>query len=352
MNEKKISTFQVAATYIGTVVGAGFASGQEILQFFSVFGNNGLIGLIIVTLLFILFGYIIMELGQRLNSKSHIEIIKYTGGKYLGGALDYIIIFFLFGALTAMIAGAGAMLSQQFGISSIWGNLIMSIATAITVLTGLNGVINSISFVVPFLIFAVLGVSITTVILPSSQNIQVSTVNSSNLIQNWLWAAILYVSYNTILSVAILGPLGAKTADKKTIRNGAIIGGIGLGIGAIAINFAILKNITSIMNIEVPMAYIAGQISHFIQMVYVFVLLAEVYTTAVGSLFGFTARLEGIKYVNPKVLIIFVTLMAFISSQFGFSTLVKYLYPIIGYGGIFLLVSLLYSKLKYVQKSR
>ncbi|EGD49885.1 hypothetical protein TheetDRAFT_3307 [Thermoanaerobacter ethanolicus JW 200] len=33
MIRKEISAFKVAATYIGTVVGAGFASGQEILQF-------------------------------------------------------------------------------------------------------------------------------------------------------------------------------------------------------------------------------------------------------------------------------------------------------------------------------
>ena len=42
----RVTTFKVAATYIGTVIGAGFASGQEILQFFSVFGNMGILGLI------------------------------------------------------------------------------------------------------------------------------------------------------------------------------------------------------------------------------------------------------------------------------------------------------------------
>lgn len=34
MNRKGVSTLKVAATYIGTVVGAGFATGQELLQFF------------------------------------------------------------------------------------------------------------------------------------------------------------------------------------------------------------------------------------------------------------------------------------------------------------------------------
>lgn len=346
INDKGISTFKVAATYIGTVVGAGFASGQEILQFFSVFGNMGLIGLIIVTFLFIIFGYIIMELGLRLNSKSHIEIIKHTGGRYIGTAIDYIITFFLFGALTAMIAGSGAMISQQFGIPSIWGNILMAIATAITVLSGLYGVINSISFVVPFLILAALGVSIGSFLVPGGQIIQTAEVTPSNLIQNWLWAAVLYVSYNTVLSIAVLGPLGANAKNKRSIRYGAILGGIGLGVGAIAINLALLNNINTIMNIEVPMAYIAGQISYFIQIIYIIVLLAEVYTTAVGSLFGFAARLENTVKLDPKILVISSVILALIASQLGFSNLVKYLYPAVGYGGVFLLATLIYSKLK------
>ncbi|WKB35304.1 hypothetical protein QS257_17090 [Terrilactibacillus sp. S3-3] len=36
--------FQIAATYIGTIVGAGFASGKEVIQFFTQFGEFGTLG--------------------------------------------------------------------------------------------------------------------------------------------------------------------------------------------------------------------------------------------------------------------------------------------------------------------
>lgn len=32
--KKKITVFKVAPAYIGTIVGAGFTSGQEVMQFF------------------------------------------------------------------------------------------------------------------------------------------------------------------------------------------------------------------------------------------------------------------------------------------------------------------------------
>jgi len=42
MKKNTMSTFKIAATYIGTIVGAGFATGQETLQFFAPFGITGI----------------------------------------------------------------------------------------------------------------------------------------------------------------------------------------------------------------------------------------------------------------------------------------------------------------------
>lgn len=206
-----------------------------------------------------------MHLGKELNARSHLEIIKYSGGKVIGTIIDLIITFFLFGALTAMIAGTGALFEQQFSFPSILGNIVMAILTAITVLTGINGVINSISFVVPFL--------------------------------------------------------------------------------------ALSGNIQDIEKLEVPMIYIAGGVSSVAQIVYGIVLIAEVYTTAVGSLYGFISRITDIQKTptKGKVIVIGATIAALAASQFGFSNLVKYLYPLVGYGGIVLLISLLYSR--FIKKS-
>lgn len=346
MRNNKISTFKIAATYIGTVVGAGFASGQEILRFFTFFGTNGLIGLLISTLLFILFGYIIMDLGRFLNAKSHVEIIQFSSGKYLDYIIDAIITFFLFGSVTSMLAGAGAMVNHQFNISSLFGSMAMAAFAAITVLTGINGVINSISFVVPFLLTSVIGISIVSVFkFPVCIQNMSHQLYTNGFIQNWIWAAILYTSYNIVLSIAVLSPLGAEAKDRKAIKNGAIMGGLGLGIGSLAIYFAISSSINQITKIEIPMLYIAGRISYVVQISYAFILVAEIYTTAVGSLYGFVARLSDINSYKSKAYTILTVIAAFFASQLGFSNVVKYVYPIMGYSGIILLVCLLYRKI-------
>jgi uncharacterized membrane protein YkvI len=346
MEKDGISTLKVAATYIGTIVGAGFATGQEVLQFFARFGINGIYGLILTTLLFMFFGYIIMVLGKELNASSHLEIIRYSGGKFIGTIIDIIILFFLFGALTAMIAGSGALFHQQFGISSLVGNILMSIITVLTVLTGINGIINSISIIVPFLLVSVIGICVYTIIAsPPAIEVTSAIVQENGLITNWALASILYISYNTVLSVAVLGPLGAKARNKKAILYGSILGGLGLGVGSIMIYLALFGDITKAATLEVPMIYIAGNISPIIQIIYAIVLIAEVYTTAVGSLYGFGARIVNMKEhpKKGKITVLIVTLLAFCASQFGFTNLVKYLYPLVGYAGIVLLLCLVYT---------
>ena len=61
--------FQVAAVFIGTVVGAGLASGKEITQFFTSFGLTSFLGIFFCGLFYILMGSIIAKIGFK-NNKS------------------------------------------------------------------------------------------------------------------------------------------------------------------------------------------------------------------------------------------------------------------------------------------
>lgn len=343
-----VSALKIAGVYIGTIVGAGFATGQEILQFFARFGLSGLWGIILTTALFILFGYIVMELGYKLFAQSHLEIIRYSGGRVIGSIMDIMITFFLFGSMTAMIAGTGALFAQQFGLPAFWGSLLMAVITTITVLTGINGVINSISIVVPFLLASVIGISIFTIIKSPPLMSAAQTIEKNIFMSNWWLATVLYISYNIVLSIGVLGPLGAHAKDERAIFKGAALGGLGLGLGTLMIYLAICGNIINIQNMEVPMSYIAGNISHLVQLIYAVILVAEIYTTAVGSLYSFSARTVNLERSprKGKAIVAGVATMAFFASLLGFSNLVKYLYPSVGYLGIIMLICLIYTKIK------
>jgi uncharacterized membrane protein YkvI len=72
---------KVISAYIGAVIGAGFASGQEIMQFFILHGNSGLIGAGMAAALFAYLGGLVMYLAITMHSGSYKKLFCYLLGK-------------------------------------------------------------------------------------------------------------------------------------------------------------------------------------------------------------------------------------------------------------------------------
>lgn len=352
MGLRKLSALTIAASYIGTVVGAGFASGQEVLQFFTFFGLKSIPALALATFLFIFFGGTVLRLGRQLQARSYVAVVTAAGGPFLGRAVDAIITFFLFGALTAMAAGAGAIFAEQFGLPRLLGSALMVAASLVTVLAGFYGVVLSISFVVPVLLFSVVGLSLATLATtPLDLRIIGLWAREANpAIPLWPAAALAYVSYNLVLAIPILALLGAAAAGTTAANRGALLGGLGLGLGALAINLALLTVPFAAARFEIPMVYIAGRFSPVAQQAYGFVLLAEIYTTAVANLYGFTTRVAEPASPRFRKTAVAVAVAAFAASLLGFALLVRYLYAAVGVAGFLLLAGLTRAYLREKSK--
>ena len=65
MKKNIVSIFQTAAVFIGTIVGAGLASGQEITQFFSTYGYVSFWGILICGLIYIVVSSIIISISLK-----------------------------------------------------------------------------------------------------------------------------------------------------------------------------------------------------------------------------------------------------------------------------------------------
>ncbi len=333
MKGSKFGALRIAFTYIGAVIGAGFASGQEILRFFGAHGITGIIGIPVSCMLFFFFGYSALLMGKNLNANSHVDIVRYTNGRLLGGAIDVIITIFLFGGLGAMIAGAGAVFEEQFGIGAVWGTLAMAILTMLTILTGTKGTVNAISTVVPLLIFAVLFIFIYNLAgNPLTQKEIEAAEAVASATPHWLLSALNYASYNLTVSIAVLAPIGSSVRSGRSLFWGALLGALGLGTGIAAINFCLLTNIFDASFLEIPMAAVASKISIAVKFLFSAMLFCAIYSTAVANLYGLTRRVS--LNINKPLLACLATAGAFIAGQLGFSNLVRFMYPAVGYGAL------------------
>ena len=334
----KVSALKLAGLYVGTVVGAGFASGQEVMQYFGFHGLGGMWGILTATALFVLYGAVVMSLGQRLQAASHREVVQASGIPWIGTVVDAVITFFLIGVFSTMAAGSGAVFEERFGVPHYLGSAVIVALTVVTVVIGFQGVITAVSFVTPFLLGSVVVVSLLAIL---NQPVELSWAAPERAaVRFWPLSAVTYASYNLVLAVPMLAPAGTL-ADRSTLRQAAVLGGAGLGLGALAIYLAMSTAVPEVAGWDVPMLFLAGSIARPLSLAYAAILLAEVYTTAVTGLYGFAARLADPKGPRFRAVVVASGVAGFAGSLLGFSELVAKVYAAVGFAGYTLLFTLI-----------
>ncbi|WP_164670750.1 YkvI family membrane protein [Virgibacillus doumboii] len=335
---------QIGSAFMGVIVGAGLASGQEILQYFTSFGYMGIFGAIISTALFAYLGFTLTKLGSRMKATSHKEAIyKVSGNKWLGLIVDYIIIFTLFGVGVVMIAAAGSIFGQQFGLPAVFGITVMSILTAITIMMNIEGVVKVIGSITPFLILSVIAVSIYSLLTMDVSFAQLEPVadGQPSSLPNWFISGINYASFNIAVGASMALLMGGSEKNEKVASLGGLIGGLGIGVIIVLTNLAIFSKIDVVANVDMPMLKLVNDISPVLGILYAIILFGMIFNTAVGMFFAFAARFTDVGTKNHKTFVVITGIAAFILSFVGFTELVALFYPLIGYLGLFLILALI-----------
>lgn len=348
------NSVNLAGAYIGIIIGAGFASGQEVLQFFTSFGIYSVLGIIVATVLFAFLGMQVTQLGCALQTRSHKSIIDHICGRYLGRVVDVMITFFLFGVTVIMIAGSGTIFEEQFGIPSVVGAVVMTVLTIGTLLLNVNKIMSIISAVTPFLFIIMIiisGYSFFTSDLSFNEIISSSSKETAAT-GNWIMGSLLYVSYNMVAGIAMLAVMGGTFKNKKEAGMGGILGGIGLGILLFLINMGMISDLKGIEGAGMPTLILANQISPWLGYILSIVLLGMIYNTSVGMLYAFTARFVPSETKIFKISVIVVGILAFLASFVGFIKLVGTVYPVTGYLGFVIIAALIVSWVRSKSKKR
>ena len=66
----------MALAFVGLLVGAGFATGQEVIQYFISFGYAGLIGVVVASVIMIFAGAVIFQLGSYFLAPDHNTVFR------------------------------------------------------------------------------------------------------------------------------------------------------------------------------------------------------------------------------------------------------------------------------------
>lgn len=333
--------WQIIFLYIGSVIGAGFASGQEILQFFIVFGHKGMWGVIAAAVMFFYLGAVLMFLAVSLESTGYNEIYRILMGRTPARIMDILSMIMLPGGLVVMLSGGGAIFSEHLGLPPYLGTLLIAVITVSAVFFGLQGVMAANAVLVPIKVVFIVIICLYALTEGGFPALQPSAGLPGLYGFKWLWSAVLYVSYNMVVSVAVLSSLG-RTVSMRSGITGGMLGGIALGALAGLIAAAGLCFYPEICAYEIPMLFIASSLGGVVKAVLGVVIWMAVLTTAIADAHGVASRFACGNSRKYKIIGTGVVLLALPLSAIKFSLLVKYLYPLFGYVGLLLLAALIF----------
>ena len=311
----------VAFIYIGTVVGAGFASGQEIWFFFSRYQAYGTWGLLLSGIIFAYLGVKAMEWGRRAEAESYRDIFKMVVGNRYAKFCDIMVTVFLFLLIGIMLAGSGAV-TAAFGWGWALGTGVAVIGALLALVKPLAGLKGVNTLVVPLLCLTGLLLNLGSVGV-AGPLVPVGLPHGS-----WLWSALQYCAYNLILALPVLVTLYRLEPDPILLKGGGLLGGCALGILACLFHF-VLKSF-DFRGIELPILFLTQKWRWGWPFFYSLVLWGELFTSLVANAYGLVSRFrleESRSYLWKLALVL---ILAALVSRFGFARLLQKVYPLYG----------------------
>jgi len=330
---KGLDRIQLAGAYVGSVLGAGFASGQEHAAFFLKFGAEGFLALGVAGLMFAVFGAWLLALAHRYQTCSHTHLLEVIAPQPLATLFDALLSFFAFASLAVMMAGAGALYHALTGGPALYGVFTMAGATLGMLLLRIDRMLQVNALITAAMILVLLAVGFRS--LPHALGKGIGQIASAGdwVPENWPAAAVLYGSYNLALTVAVFGSLGCDIQERRE----AILAGVGGGVILTVLSAGVLIAVASVLpegaRAEIPMLLAAGRLGPSAQRVYAGVIGTAMWTTAVASAYALARRLSFAVGGSGGLAALLVTGAALPIALLGFGRLVGTLYPLIGYAG-------------------
>lgn len=331
----------ISMAFIGVVVGAGFASGQEAMQYFVAFGKWGLVGIALAAGLMMITGISILQLGSYFQASEHTAVYEKVSGPITSRILDWSTLATLFSIGFVMFAGGGSNITQQFPSVPVWvGGTVMLVLVLLVGLLDVDRVTTVIGTITPFIVlFIVLatGYTILTVDVDFSQMHEWTTSNVDTTLPNWWISALNYTGLNVMCAVSMSIVIGGNFLDNRAVGWGGLIGGIIYLILLALLVFSLFFVAPTVNGQDMPVLELINTIHPTLGYVMTFVIYGMVFNTAVGMFYALGKRLTRSKPQLFYPVYCVACLIGFALSFVGFQQLVSNVYPILGYLGLLMI---------------
>ncbi len=317
----------LAFVYIGLVIGAGFASGREIMEYFNLPSGTDHSGIILATFLLVAVCYLVLRRAYGEQITTCDKYLKAVAGRFAGIIKGFLFLYLFCGFFT-MLSGSGALLSQSYMLPKWVGILFLAVACFLVLSFDLRGIVAANGIMVPCMIAGILYICFSAALFGTTQ-----VFSYHGLTKGMLTSALCYVSYNTVSAPSVLIPL-QNGITPRGIRVAALVGGFSLGLLILVIWAGQNLAIDALWESELPMLKLASLAGRIQKKVYTGVLLMAICTTAISQGFGILQNFRLPSFQQRMKGAGLLCLLAIPFALIDFSTLVRHLYGFFGITGL------------------
>lgn len=299
-----------AAVFIGTVIGAGFATGQEVLLYF---GRSSIAVPIFSGILLGLFNAYFLAIGAKFHAENN-EFLSQNKAKVLYDVCMFICAYITF---IAMFSGVETLFVKILDVK--YTSIAWVVAACFVAANGLRFMKGLNSVAVPVILI------LTVVIFAYSERAKTSGVYN-------FFNGITYAAMNVMLSMGVMSRLG-KTATKKSMA----VSGCTTAV-VMATMLALITLVVKKSGGEMPVYAAADTVG--LKYAAGVVILLAVFTTMVSALETAAEIIApSVKSKTAGVVLVTLSSLPFVL-LFSFKNIVDYYYPVVSGMGILIVIVL------------
>ncbi len=359
---KKVRVTRVLATsgaIVSFTIGAGFASGQETLQYYTSMGLWGIGGVVVAYLTVFFLYFCFMSTGAKLKVSHSKDVFQYYCGKRLGSVYEVMSLVMIFLVGASMVGAAGDIIHQFFGAPDTIARIVVCAVLALSVIMGVRKLVQVLAPMGPIIVIFLLATALYALLHAERSPLEVAsflevcdppvlTVSSF-----WWWAGILYGISNIYPMASYGTALGHNASSRKEAILAALVGCIALIVTASTVSLCQMATIDIVYDQAIPtLTIIQAYMPAVVAAAFSVIAVLGIYTSICPSMWAFSQAF-GEDGSRRYVLVTIGSAVAlFVISSLPYEFLVNLFYPLAGYTAILMIICMVVKHVRMAWEGR
>lgn len=331
----KYKSYSILTTFLAALFGAGFVACKEI-EYFMLFDTSIAIpSALIYFIILFSFAYFTMKISYLHKVDSFDKLVS-KDNKFIQTFTNLSFPIFAICLLTISFSGFATLLDNTFEIPKIAGSGIIALIVIIFSFFGSDNISSLFKFTTPIIIV----ITISLIIYSLFNNVEIN--NTISEIKYYHPTSIQFINVAIYalecyqISIMLQISLGRDANSLKDIKNGVFLTCLAYTL-AIMLACALLIQYQSIItDSQIPLLEIINfQNIGIFSTTLTIVLFVGFITSSLSTMFGYVNYVSNSRLKEyTKIIVVITCIIALISSQLSFSTLISTIFPIIGLVGL------------------